>query len=143
MLFEELSVGEMSFRGIVRSGNCPLGNCPSGKYLRRTSRPGKVLRGKVHRENVRWRTVQISTRHRTVRIPTKISTLIFEAKYLIGPKYFQWLYILDYCKLIIHCPWNNHFTKPVIFHASCAPDIVNKINPIPTLYSTGNCPKLH
>ena len=44
-------------------------------------------------------------------------------------------------------PLNNHFTEPVIFHRSCAPawqpHIVNKVNPTPTLSSTGNCPKFH
>ena len=49
----------MSFRGIVRSGNCPSGNCRSGKCLRGTVRRGKVLRGKDRWGNVCRETVRI------------------------------------------------------------------------------------
>ena len=39
-------------------------------------------------------------------------------------------------------PLNHHFTEPVIFHTNSAPGMVNKMNHIPTLPSTGKCPKL-
>ena len=42
-----------------------------------------------------------------------------------------------------YLPLNRHFTELETFHTSCAPGMVNKMNPIPALYSTGNCPKLH
>ena len=42
--------GKMSFRGTVRSGNCPSGNCSSEKCLRGTVRREKFRRENVHRE---------------------------------------------------------------------------------------------
>ena len=47
--------------------------------------------------------------------------------------------------LLIRCslPLNHDFTEPVFSHTSSASDMVNKMNHIPTLSSTGKCPKLH
>ena len=42
----EVSFGEVSGRGIVRSGKCPLGKCPSGICPR-----GSVSRGSVRSGN--------------------------------------------------------------------------------------------
>ena len=55
MLFVELSVRKMSVRRILRSRNCALENCPSGKCLRETVHRGDVRR----RGNVCWETFQI------------------------------------------------------------------------------------
>ena len=61
---------------------------------------------------------------------TKISTLIFEAKYyMVGPK----IIVMALCSIllptIIHysLPLNNHVSEPVIFHTSCVPGMVNKM----------------
>ena len=77
---------------------------------------------------------------------TKYYTLIFEAKYyLVGPKVIiMALYsIFLQTDSSVFLPLDNQFTEPVIFHTRCAPGMGNKMNPITTLSSNGNCPKLH
>ena len=64
MSLGELSAREMFVRGIVRLGNCPLGNylsgnCPSRKFLWGTVHWRNVRRGKTHRGKVCRGTVQI------------------------------------------------------------------------------------
>ena len=74
----------------------------------------------------------------------EVFTLIFEAKYLVCPKI---LLMVIYSIILLTSnslspPLESyHFTEPVIFHASCTPGMVNKMNNIPTLSSFGNCPK--
>ena len=50
---------------------------------------------------------------------------------------------INFCKLLIHysLPLNHDFIEPVFPHASSASGMVNKMNHIPTLSSTGKCPK--
>ena len=51
---------------------------------------------------------------------------------------------INFCKLLIHysLPLYHDFIEPVFSHASSASGMVNKMNHILTLSSTGKCPKL-
>ena len=40
-------------------------------------------------------------------------------------------------------PLNHDFTEPVIFHTRSDSGMVNKMNLIPTLFTTGKCPRIH
>ena len=71
---------------------------------------------------------------------TKTLTLIFEAKYyLVVPK------IILMALYSIFLEIGNLLFPPLelSLHTSCAPGMVNNMNLIPTLASTGNCPQLH
>ena len=82
-------------------------------------------------------------------VATKISTLVFEAKYyLVGPRILLMVIYSIFSQTGKPNSWfppleYYHFTWLVTFHTSCAPGMVNKMDPMPSLSSFGNCPKLH
>lgn len=60
------------------------------------------------------------------------------------PKYLLWLYIyfLLTNQFIFLSPWIVKFTELALFYTRCVAVVVNKINPIPVIFSTINCLKL-
>ena len=74
-----------------------------------------------------------------------MTTLIFAAKYyLVGPKITLMVRHSIFLQVITHYsfPLNNHLTEPVSFHSGCTPCMAKKVNSMPTLSYTGDCPIL-